>query len=224
MRNAECRMRSERQRRRTPHFSRDPPLGKTIEDRLRGLVWVNDVAIGGSYHVNACIHAVQAGLWIAGRRPVAAVGESRRCRPDPHGDSRDIYSITYTFDDGLILHHRGRHVKDGTDFDVGCRCYGIGASAQIGYTVQAYVRGGPKHYGGETVTNLYKNGACRNIDRFYRDVTEGRFENPTARDGVDATLATILGREACLRQTRLTMDALLAENKRLEVDVTGLKA
>ena len=52
------------------------------------LVWVNDVAIGGSYHVNACIHAVDAGLWVARGRPVSATGSSAVGRPDPHGDSR----------------------------------------------------------------------------------------------------------------------------------------
>ena len=155
----------------------DPPLTDTIESRLRGLIWVNDVAIGGSYHVNACIHAVQAAMWLAGGRPVAAVGDSRRCRPDPHGDSRDIYSITYTFEDGLIVHHRGRHVNDGTGFDVGCTCYGLGASARIGYTGRAYVRGGPKHYGGGDVENLYEAGARRNIDTFYRSIVGGRFES-----------------------------------------------
>jgi len=202
----------------------DPPLTDTIASRLRGLVWVNDVAIGASYHVNACIHAVQAALWIAGAAPVAAVGDSRRCRPDPHGDSRDIYSITYTFEDGLIVHHRGRHVNDGTGFDVGCYCYGHGAAARIGYTGKAYVRGGPKHYGGGDVENLYVAGARRNIDTFYWNIVRERFDNPTLRDGVDAALATILGREACRRRTRLTMKGLLAENRRLEVDLTGLEA
>jgi len=201
----------------------DPPLTDTIASRLRHLIWVNDVAIGGSYHVNACIHAVQAAMWIAGARPVAAVGESRRCRPDPHGDSRDIYSITYTFEDGLIVHHRGRHVNDGTGFDVGCYCYGHGAAARIGYTGRAYVRGGPKHYGGGPIRSLYEAGARRNIDTFYRNIVRERFENPTLRDGVDAALATILGREACRRRTRLTMKELLAENKRLKVDLRGLE-
>jgi hypothetical protein len=43
------------------------------------------------------------------------------------------------------------------------------------------------------------------------------------RRSVDGALATVLGREAAARQTRLTMDQLLKENKRLEIDLTGLK-
>ena len=42
----------------------DPPLTENIESRLRSLIWVNDVAIGGCYHVNACIHPIQAMMWV----------------------------------------------------------------------------------------------------------------------------------------------------------------
>ena len=58
----------------------DPPLTTNIESRLRSLVWVNDVAIGGSYHVNACIHPIQAMMWVLGKTPVAAAGISRVAR------------------------------------------------------------------------------------------------------------------------------------------------
>jgi hypothetical protein len=40
---------------------------------------------------------------------------------------------------------------------------------------------------------------------------------------VDSALTCILGREAASRRMRLTMDDLIQENKRLEVDLTGLK-
>jgi hypothetical protein len=40
---------------------------------------------------------------------------------------------------------------------------------------------------------------------------------------VDATLTAILGREAAARGAKLTMDELLKENKRLELNLAGLK-
>ena len=49
----------------------DPPLTESIESRLQSLIWVNDNALGGGYHVNACIHAVDAALWVAGGDPSA---------------------------------------------------------------------------------------------------------------------------------------------------------
>ena len=40
---------------------------------------------------------------------------------------------------------------------------------------------------------------------------------------IDSCLATILAREACLRKGRMTMEELLKENRRLEVNLAGLK-
>jgi hypothetical protein len=41
---------------------------------------------------------------------------------------------------------------------------------------------------------------------------------------VDGCLTCILGREAGIRHGKLTMDELLKENKKLEVNLKGLKA
>ena len=50
-----------------------------------------------------------------------------------------------------------------------------------------------------------------------------RYDNPTVRRAVDGTLTAILGREAAARGRYLTMDELIKENKRLQVDLHGLK-
>lgn len=204
----------------------DPPLTDTIESRLRSLVWVNDVALGGCYHVNACIHPIQAMMWVLDQTPVAAVGISRTVRPSPHGDSHDMYAITYEFADGLIWNHTGRHASGltGPD-DPLATCEFLGdAYMKIGYGGRALIRGGPGHYAGGTVDNLYQAGAARNIASFHRQITEGNAANETVRMGIDSCLATILGREACLRKGRMTMDELRKEKRKLELDLTGLKS
>ena len=66
-------------------------------------------------------------------------------------------------------------------------------------------------------------GAKRNIAAFYENVLAGNFGNETAQRSVDCTLTCILGREATRRGGFLTMDELIKENKRLEVDLSGLK-
>jgi predicted dehydrogenase len=202
----------------------DPPLTKTIESRLRSLIWVNDVAMSGDYIVNFDIHAVDAAIWVAGQRPVRAAGASRICRPEPHGDARDVCSVVYEFADGLVLNHRGQGLNNNATGTLICEIYGQAANAQVNYWGKAFVRGGPKHYGGGDVQNLYEAGAVRNIAGFHRNVIEGRYDNPTAKRAVDGALTTILGREAAARHGKLTMEELLKENKRLEVDLTGLKA
>ncbi|MHB8899829.1 MAG: Gfo/Idh/MocA family protein [Thermoguttaceae bacterium] len=204
----------------------DPPLDDTIESRLRSLVWVNDVAIGGCYHVNACIHPIQAMMWVLDKVPVAAVGISRTVRPDPHGDSHDMFGITYEFADGLLWTHTGRHAKGITGpEDPLATCEFLGdAYMKIGYGGSAFIRGGPKHFAGGTVDNLYKAGAERNIATFHRQITEGNFANDTVRMAIESCLATILGRQACLRKGRMTMDELRQAGQKLPLDLGGLKS
>jgi predicted dehydrogenase len=204
----------------------DPPVTENIESRLRHLVWVNDVALGGCYHVNACIHAIQAMMWVLDKTPIAAVGISRTARPEPHGDSHDMYGITYEFEDGLFWTHTGRHSKGQKGLeDPLATCEFLGdAYMIIGYGGRALIRGGPGHYPGGTIDNLYAAGASRNIATFYDNVTGGNCANATVPMAIDSCLATILGREASLRKGRMTMDELLKANQRVEVDLDGLDA
>lgn len=200
----------------------DPPKGPTAESRLRHLVWVNDEALGGSYHVNACIHAVDAGLWVARQRPVSAAGKSAAGRPDPHGDSHDLYSLTFEFADGTVMNHIGSHIN--APFHVRCVAYGRTGTLEIGYVGNAFVRGGAKPYDGGEVADLYAAGAIRNIASFHASVLAADCANPTVAPSVTSCLATILGREAARAGRRITMDELIKEGRRLAPDLSGLKA
>lgn len=202
----------------------DPPKGRTIEDRLQHLIWVNDVAIGGGHHVNACIHAVDAALWVAGSSPVAAVGASRIGRPNPHGDSHDIFSITYEFPNGLILSHRAKHLNNAYpsgDF-CGCWIHGQSGCGWISYSAKAQLVNARDAFSAD-VADLYGAGARRNIAAFHEAITKGDSSNPTVRRAVESALTTILGREAARRRRRVTMEALIRENQRIAPDLKGLQ-
>lgn len=202
----------------------DPPLTATVESRLQNLIWVNDEALGGSYLVNAGIHAVDVALWLAGRMPTSATGASRIARADPHGDSHDVFSLTYEFPNGLILNHRGEHLKNRSEFRSDCLAQGRDGWLETGYTSRVRILGNRTGWRGGDVVELYPRGAERNIDAFHKCVTNGDHTNPTVEPSINATLTTILGREAARRRTKLTMDEVLRENRRLEPDLTGLKA
>ena len=205
----------------------DPPLGHSVESRLTSLIWVSDDALGCGYIGNFDIHSIDAVIWALDRRPVSAYGRGARCRKDPHGDSLDSYFVTYAFADGLTWNH---HSAIGPTHDwlkqgsLEASIQGNQAAARLAYWRNAYVRGCPKHFGGGVVTDLYAAGAKRNITAFYEKVLAGNFGNETARRSVDCTLTCILGREASRRDELLTMDELIKENKRLEVDLSGLKS
>jgi predicted dehydrogenase len=200
----------------------DPPKTANLESRLQKLVWVNDIALGCDYIGNFDIHAVDAALWVMGQRPVGAVGSSQVARPDAHGDARGVCSVIYDYADGTVHNHFGLGLPDKAPGTLDCHVYGTTANALISYWGKAFLLGGAREYSGQ-VENLYHDGIVRNIATFHDNVTHGRSENPTVRRAVDSALTCILGREAASRRIRLTMDDLIKENKRLEVDLTGLK-
>lgn len=200
----------------------DPPLTETVERRLQHLTWVNDIALGGGYLVNAGIHAVDVALWMTQDTPVNAMGSSRIVRKDPHGDSRDVYSLTYQFKDGLVLNHRGEHLKNEHGFVCDCTAFGQHGYMETGYTGHVQVYGGKEPYEGGKVEDLYQQGAIRNIDAFHKNITAGVYDNPTLEPSINSNLAVILGREAAARNSMLTWEELLKENKPVKADLTGL--
>jgi hypothetical protein len=137
-----------------------------------------------------------------------------------------MFGITFEFADGLIWTHSGRHSQGMTGPDdplATCEFLG-NAYMKIGYGGRALIRGGPKHYAGGNIDNLYEAGAVRNIAAFYKNVVEKNFTNDTVRLAIDSCLATILAREACQRKGRMTMEEVLKENRQLKLDLKGLKA
>ncbi|MDP6633939.1 MAG: Gfo/Idh/MocA family oxidoreductase [Phycisphaerae bacterium] len=202
----------------------DPPKTKTIESRLRRLIWTNDVAIGGGFHVNADIHAVDVGLWMAGgQTPISASGAGAVCKSNANGDTNLVYSLTFQFKDGLFLNHRGEHLRNSTQFAADCfaHCERGYIDTQYGGLVKMIGRG--VKFNGGKVVGLYGNGAKRNIAKFHECITKGDCSNPTVKPSVDATLTTILGREAAAQRKTVTWDEIIKANKKVPVDLTGLK-
>ena len=202
----------------------DPPKTATIESRLRGEIWLSDIALGGDNIVNFDIHIIDGVIWVMGKRPVGACGRSRTCRPGPNGDRTDCAGVVYDFDDGVVWTHVVQAMDNNVDLtSLSASFMGASATGHIQYGDKVYVRGGPKHYVG-TCGSIYDQGAIANIASFHKSITEGRFDNPTVQRAVDGTLTAILGREASARGRHMTMEELIKENKRLEVDLKGLKA
>ena len=202
----------------------DPPKTANIESRLQNLVWVNDIALGCDNIGNYDIHAIDAALWVIGERPIAASGSAGVARAEPHGDGHDVISVVYQYANGVIHNHFGQALNNTSEGDLRVLCHGPIAQAQINYWGKAFLRGGPQQFNGGPIENLFEAGVIRNIASFHQLITGGNFANEIVRRAVDGCLACILGREAAARHGTLTMEALLKENKRLEVDLKGLKA
>ena len=206
----------------------DPAFTQNLESRLQHLIWVNDDALGCGYIGNYDIHVVDAVLRAMGRLPVAAYGWGACFRKDPHGDAMDTTCVIYTFDDGMVWNHQSPHGTTddwfSTNGSLAAEFQGSEASARLSYWGKAYVRGGSQPYGGGKVENLYEAGAVRNIAAFHDAITKDDVSNPTVQRAVDSVLTCILGREVAARRIQLTMAEVIKENKKLTVDLTGLKA
>ena len=197
------------------------PAFKSFEERLQRLNWVNDDILGGSYHVNACIHGIEAGLELVDAElPVSAQGSSLCCRPDAHGDSHNMYALTFDFKDGRIWSHQGIHHL--SPFWVRAVGYGAKGTAEIGYVGNAKIRvseGREEDFG--EVKGLYSAGASSNIAKFAKVVRMGDVTNDTVKMGINANFVTIHGREAGKRRGKVLLADLIRENHRFELDTTG---
>jgi len=85
---------------------------------------------------------------------------SRQGRKD-HGDTHDVYSLTYMLENGIIVSH-----------------WGEDSFAELGYMGKAWI---------------------------------------------NSNLAVLFGRESGIRQTKVTMEELLKENREIEFNTSGLK-
>ncbi len=202
----------------------DPPLETTIENRLKDLVWCNDVALGGDYIVHYDVHIIDAVVWALGKVPVAAMGASAAFRPSAHGDARDSSTVVYLFDDGTVWCHQGvlgayhDWIRTGR---LTASLQGTQGAACLSYAGKSYVRGGPRHFSGG-VPNP-EASVRTNIDEFRQAIDTEDYTNSQVTRAVDSNFAAILGREAAMRRTLVTLDELIRDNRELRPDLSGLK-
>jgi predicted dehydrogenase len=202
----------------------DPPKGPKLESRLQNLLWTNDLPLGGENLINFDIHAIDAALWLTKLRPISAFGYAETYRPKPQSDSHDLWFITYECPNGVRWSHQSVYIPNLLPEGLTCQLSGVEeASAQITYFGKSFLLGGDKHYGGGEVKNLYAAGAQRNVNTFYELITKSQCANETVQRAVDGTLTAILGREAATRRRKMTMDELIKENRKLELDTKDLK-
>jgi len=201
----------------------DPKVGPTIENLFRR-AWYSHIALSGDLLLLYDIHIIDGVTWVIGQRAIAAGGYSRIVRPDPHGDRTDCGGVVLQLADGTCWTHNTQLLKNNAVmYNLEADLMGRRATAHLAYNGKVFVRGGLKHYAGAVSSGIYADGAKANIAEFYRCVTEGRFDNAIAHRSVDSHLTAILGREAMLRKTWLTMDEVIKEGKTREVNLRGLK-
>ena len=132
----------------------------------------------------------------------------------------------FDYADGLVHDHWGQALPNATGVSsspLKCKVFSNTTNALLTYAGKSHLRRRRQKALVGDVVDLYPSGPRRNIAAFYNAIVEGQSENGTVQRAVDGCLTCILGREAGLRRGRLTMDKLIKDNKRIELDLTGLK-
>ena len=201
----------------------DPPREASPANRIKDLVWCNDLPLGGDYIVHYDVHILDAVVRALGKIPQSAMGIAAAFRPSVHGDAMDSTSVIYRFDDGTPWTHQGILGAYHDWMRAGrltASLQGTQATACLSYAGKSYVRGGPRHFSGG-VPN--PEGSVRtNIDTFWQNITQGNCANEDAAAVIGSNLTAILGREAARRSDCLTLDELIRENKALTPDLSAL--
>jgi myo-inositol 2-dehydrogenase / D-chiro-inositol 1-dehydrogenase len=189
------------------------------EERLRNWYYVRELS--GDFIVEQSIHALDVATWILNADPIRAAGGGGHT-VRPANSIFDHFALTYWFPENVLLTFACIQSIPEVKDEIRCRVFGARGVVDTDYYSNVFIRG-EEVYDGGNVGNLYTTGAQTNINEFHQFVTEGNHANPTVAPSVRSNLTAILGREAGYRGGEFTWSELLSENKKLELDGTGLK-
>jgi predicted dehydrogenase len=204
------------------------PIGKILYDKpndpeTRLRAWGLSRELSGDIITEQAIHAIDVASWILEADAVSAYGrgglKSRKI-----GTCWDYFTVIYQFAKGVVLTF---HCKQGGTDDFGgidCTIFGTEGAIDTHYGGQVSIRGSAPYPGGET-SEIYWEGASKNIADFHDNITKGRYANTTVAASVRSTLTSILGRSAAYEEREMTWDEMIKANEKLEVDfLKDLKA
>jgi hypothetical protein len=160
--------------------------------------------------------------WIINADPIRARGSGGR-KLRPANSIYDHFAIDYWFPDDLVLSFTCIQSVPLVKDEIRARVFGAEGFIDVDYYTGVTLRGKETAVRQE-VGDLYSSGAIVNIHEFHDAVTKGDCSNLTVAPSVRSNLTAILGREAAYRGTELTLESLLREAKKLELDLTGLKS
>ncbi len=191
------------------------------ENRLRA--WGMSRALSGDIITEQNIHTLDVASWIMQTPPRYAYGMGGR-KVRQLGDCWDHFMVLFQYPDDIGISFTSRQFDGyGTNEGITNRMFGSEGVLETNYFGEVIIRGEKPYPGGKT-QNLYTSGAATNIATFHRDVTEGRYENPTLQPSVQSNRLTILGRMAAYENREVTWDEMMASEERLTPDLEGLRA
>lgn len=191
------------------------------EVRLRA--WGIDLALSGDIITEQNIHTLDVASWIMQETPIYAVGTGGLTVRAKLGTCWDHYALLFQYPNNIGITFSSRQFN-GYDTPGGIRnrMFGSKGVLETKYGGQVLIRGENFYRGGDT-GGIYKDGAVNNIATFYKNITEGIYDNPTVPPSVRSTLVTILGRTAGREGRQVFWYQILNSTERMIADLSGLK-
>ncbi len=196
----------------------EPPA--TPEEQLR--TWYYVLPLSGDFIVEQAVHALDLATWIINADPIRARGDGGH-KVRPANSIYDHFAVTYWFPGDLVLSFTCIQTIPMIKDEIRARAYGADGFIDVDYFGTVLMRGRDAAVRAE-VGDLYTSGVRVNINEFHAAVLAGDYTNATAAPSVRSTLMAVLGREAGYRKDEVTLEALLKEGKKLEPNLSGLKA
>ena len=192
------------------------------ENRLRA--WGLDRILSGDIITEQNIHTIDVTSWILNTEPVYAVGTGGHTVRKDKGSCWDHFVLLFQYPSNIGITFSSRQFEGHGTFPEGIRnrVFGTQGVLETEYGGQVLIRGEHFYQGGKT-SQIFREGAVKNIANFHKNITEGKYANPTVQPCVRSNLVTILGRTAAYQQQQVYWHQLMARNEKLEADLRGLK-
>ncbi len=193
----------------------------TPEARLRN--WVFDKALSGDIITEQNIHTLDVASWIMNTAPIHASGTGGRKSRTDVGDCWDHFSLSFVYPNNVGVTFMSKQYKGyGSPGGIRNRMFGTKGTLETEYGGQVLIRGEKFYRGGKT-SQIYQEGAVNNIATFHKNITEGKFDNPTVSPSVRSNLVTILGRTAAYTGERVYWDKFIKSTEKIDGRLKGLK-
>jgi myo-inositol 2-dehydrogenase / D-chiro-inositol 1-dehydrogenase len=193
----------------------------SAEARLRN--WLFDKALSGDIITEQDIHSIDVASWVMNKEPLYAMGAGGRKVRVNVGDCWDYFLVTFQYPDNVAIRFLGKQFDAyGTSGSIENRMFGSDGVLETSYGGNVMIRG-KNFYRGGSSPEIYQEGAVSNIATFRKNITEGKFENPTVEPSVRSNLLTILGRTAAYKGEKILWQDILKSTEKLDGKLDGLK-
>jgi myo-inositol 2-dehydrogenase/D-chiro-inositol 1-dehydrogenase len=193
---------------------------KNAVNRLRA--WGLDRALSGDIITEQNIHTLDVMSWIMNEKPVSAYGSCGHDVRSDFGNCSDHFALVFKYPKDVAVTFSSRQFESKSPGGIKNRMFGSKGVLETEYGGTVQILGENSYQGGNT-GSIYQEGAENNIKSFYKNITEGNYDNVTSAPGVLSNLVTIMGRTAAYENREVLWNDIIKTNEKMEPDLKGLE-